>query len=107
MKGGERKMTGRREVVTVWFGKEISIEEVRLQVKKLVLLGYTVRAPFYIGYKIDKQFVSNYLKNSLEHSDYLYILGEEGSLLEEIVEHASTLGKPIMGKENLKLCSLS
>lgn len=100
-------MKGKQEIVTVWFGKEIDIEEVRSTVKKLVLLGYVVRAPFYIGYNIDKQFVSNYLKNSLDYSDYLYILGEEGSLLDEIVGYAIMSEKPIMGKENFKLCSLS
>ena len=67
-------------VITIWFGKEVDIESVKREVRKLQSMGYTVRAPFYIGYNIDNMLVSRYLKNSLDISDYLYLMGSEGFL---------------------------
>jgi len=90
--------------VTVWFGKEIDIEVVRCEVHKLQRQGYLVRTPFYIGYNINVSLVRNYLKNSLDVSDYLYLIGSTGSLLEEIVEYAESTKKTIVRKESLSLC---
>lgn len=90
--------------ITVWFGKEIDIEEVRLEVKRLQRQGYVVRAPFYIGYNISDSLVRNYLKSSLDISDYLYLMGSTGSLLEEIVEYANMTNKEIVRKELLGVC---
>ena len=81
--------------LTVWFGKEIDINFVRSVVYDLYKKGYTVRAPFYIGYNISSEIVLNYLKNSLDYSDCLYLIGNEGSLLENIVEYARIQNKPI------------
>lgn len=90
--------------ITVWFGKEIDIEDVRLEVKRLQKQGYVVRAPFYIGYNISDSLVRNYLKSSLDISDYLYLMGSMGSLLEEIVEYANLTNKEIVRKESLGIC---
>lgn len=94
----------RGSTVTVWFGKEVNVEQVRATVKKLYSLGFSVRAPFYIGYNIDTHFVKNYLQNSLDISDYLYIIGYEGSLLEDIIEYANEKGKPIVREDIKELC---
>ena len=90
--------------ITVWFGKEIDINSVRREVKRLQKAGYIVRAPFYIGYNIDVSLVRNYLKNSLDISDYLYLMGSTGSLLEEIVDYAEKTHKTIVRKESLVVC---
>lgn len=82
--------------LTVWFGKEIEIEEVKLTVRELKREGYSVNAPFYIGYNISDTLVLSYLRHSLENSDALYLIGEEGSLLESISEYSEKIGKPIM-----------
>lgn len=92
--------------ITVWFGKEIDIEDVRIEVKRLQRQGYIVRAPFYIGYNITDSLVRNYLKGSLDISDYLYLMGSTGSLLEEIVEYANMTNKEIIRKESLGVCCL-
>jgi hypothetical protein len=93
-------------VITIWFGKEVDIESVKREVRKLQSMGYTVRAPFYIGYNIDNMLVSRYLKNSLDISDYLYLMGSEGFLLEEIVEYANEIHKEIIRKDLEGLCCL-
>ena len=85
--------------VTVWFGKEIDIEDVRDTVRRLHMLGYNVRAPFYIGYSLNDTLVLNYLKSSLDNSDFLFLLGEEGSLLEKIVDYAHEVNKPVLGSD--------
>lgn len=90
--------------ITVWFGKEIDIECVRREVKELQSKGYVVRAPFYIGYNITDSLVRNYLKSSLDISDYLYLIGSTGSLLEEIVEYANSTNKSIVRKELMCIC---
>lgn len=92
--------------ITVWFGKEIDINTVHTEVKRLKAQGYVVAAPFYIGYNINDSLVRNYLKNSLDNSDYLYLLGSTGSLLEEIVEYANKTNKEIIRKESLVVCCL-
>lgn len=89
----------KQKSVTVWFGKEIDIEDVRRDVRRLNLLGYKVRAPFYIGYSINDEIVYHYLQNSLDTSDFLYVLGEEGSMLEKIMAYAQETGKPIVGDD--------
>ena len=93
--------------ITVWFGKEIDVEEVRKDVKWLYLNGFKVRAPFYIGYNLNDDFVLRYLKSSLDNSDFLYIMGEKGSLLESITEYANETNKRIMRKECLAECLVS
>ena len=90
--------------ITVWFGKEIDIESVRREVKELQAKGYLVRAPFYIGYNITDSLVRNYLKISLDISDYLYLIGSTGSLLEELVEYANATNKTIVRKELVCVC---
>ena len=90
--------------ITVWFGKEIDIESVRHEVKELQAKGYLVRAPFYIGYNITDSLVRNYLKSSLDISDYLYLIGSTGSLLEEIVEYANATNKTSVRKEFVCVC---
>ncbi len=90
--------------VTVWFGKEVDINFVRREVRNLQLKGYIVRTPFYIGYNINDEIVGNYLKNNLDLSDYLYLIGSEGSLLEDIVEYANLTNKNIVRKEFFNLC---
>ena len=92
--------------VTVWFGKEVDIESVRKEVKNLQKQGFVVRAPFYIGYNITDTLVRNYLKSSLDISDYLYLMGETGSLLEEIVEYANATNKVIVRKDSVQICYL-
>lgn len=90
--------------VTVWFGKEININDVRKEVKKLQRQGYIVRTPFYIGYNISDTLVRNYLKNSLDISDYLYLIGNTGTLLKEILEYAKETNKTIIRKESINIC---
>ena len=94
----------KRESVTVWFGKEIDIENVKNSVRKLHNMGYLVRAPFYIGYNIDTNLVREYLEHSLDVSNFLYIIGTEGSLLEEIVDYAQKTGKPIIKECKYAVC---
>lgn len=89
--------------LTVWFGKEVPINEVRFVVKYLKGEGYSVNAPFYIGYNLNDSFVMSYLKNSVDVSDGLYLIGEEGSLLREISEYAEEKGKPILRGEVCQL----
>lgn len=90
--------------LTVWFGKEIPINEVRFVVKYLKGEGYNVNAPFYIGYDLNCSFVLSYLKNSVDVTDALYLIGEDGSLLREISEYANNIGKPILRGEVCQVC---
>lgn len=89
--------------ITVWFGKEVKIEEVRITVQYLRTLGHTVRAPFYIGNELNNDIVRHYLMNSVDSSDVLYLIGHEGSLLEEIIEYTNSKNKPIIHKESCDL----
>lgn len=93
-----------RQKVTVWFGKEINVDDVRLTVQKLRAIGYEVRSPFYIGHSLNSDIVIHYLKGSVDSSDFLYVIGKEGSLMEEIVEYAISAGKPVVGKGFKSLC---
>lgn len=97
-------MNGGHEVVTVWFGTEISIDEVRRTVKKLVQMGYTVRPPFYIGYNVNVKMVYNYVCMSIDNSDALYVIGEKGTLLTEIVKYAENHNKPIVREGSFQKC---
>lgn len=94
----------KQKSVTVWFGKEIDIEDVRNTVRRLHMLGYNVRAPFYIGYNLSNDLVLNYLKNSLDNSDFLFILGKDGSLLQSIMEYAEENNKPMVGSDFKEIC---
>lgn len=85
-----------RPTVTVWFGREIDIDTVRNEVHKLVRAGYLVRPTFYIGYNVNTSMVYNYLCSSLDTSDYLYIIGKEGSLLQDILAYANEHNKQVM-----------
>ena len=51
--------------ITVWFGKEVKIEEVRITVQYLRTLGHTVRAPFYIGNELNNDIDSNSISSSI------------------------------------------
>ena len=74
--------------VTLWFGKEITVDKVKNKLHELQNKGYSVIPPFYIGYNIDEEIVTNYLKNSIMHSDMLYVIGKKGSILENILKFA-------------------
>ena len=84
------------KTLTVWFGKEISIDEVKAEVRSLRSDGYRVTPPFYIGYDISDSLVLSYLETSLDNSDALYLIGSEGSLLNSIVDYSEKMGKPIL-----------
>lgn len=93
-----------KPTVTVWFGREIDIDTVRNEVHKLANSGYIVRPTFYIGYNVNTAMVYNYLCYSLDISDYLYIIGEEGSLLQDILSYAKEKGKQVI--YNTNICAL-
>ena len=100
---GEKEMKMQRSV-TIWFGKEVTLEEVKKDVRNLYLKGYKVRAPFYIGYNLNDDFVLRYLKSSLDNSDFLYVIGEKGSLLDSIMEYAHETNKPVVGRDFKEKC---
>lgn len=80
----------------LWFGKEVECEDVKKVLAALRKKGISVLAPFYIGYKIDSEIVTKYLEESVDASDSLYIIGEEGSILDHIVDYATEKGKDIV-----------
>lgn len=89
--------------VVIWFGKEVDVQEVKSAVCKLKRYGYSVVAPFYIGYKISSELVEDYLKSNIRRSDYLYVIGQEGSIMKDVIEYANSLGKPIIRNINVSV----
>lgn len=98
------EFTGEPKEVTVWFGKEIEIERVRKIVRKLQKKGYRVNTPFYIGYEINIDIVRSYLKICVDRSDYLYLIGSEGSLLKEILSYARMKNVEIVEEVGTLVC---
>lgn len=92
----------KREVITIGIGNKVETEEVRRIVKQLQSEGYLVYAPFFILYHLGEQGIkaaTNYLKDSIDKSDILYIINveePETEILKVLRKYAELKGKKIV-----------